>query len=92
MPTGTQRSSGVPAGETPEWYRRALKLRRIPIVLVIIVTVLILRAGHGSPPPPLTTSCTTPAFALSTYSTDSPKTIRWAGIAAVRRRPAPETV
>jgi hypothetical protein len=78
VPTGARRSSGVPADEAPEWYRRALTLRRIPIIAAIVVVVIILRAGHSSPPPPLKTSCTTPAFALSTYSTASHKTLRWA--------------
>ena len=42
------------------------------------MVAVILHAGQSSPPPALATSCTTPAFALSTYSTDSHKTIRWA--------------
>ena len=78
MPTGAQPRRGVADDDAPEWYRRALTLRRIPIIAAIVVVVIILRAGHSSPPPPLKTSCTTPAFALSTYSTASHKTVRWA--------------
>ena len=53
-------------------------MRRIPLIAAVIITVIIIRAGQGSPPPDLKTSCTTPAFALSTYSTTSHKTVRWA--------------
>jgi hypothetical protein len=67
-----------PDAGAPEWYRRSRSLRRVPLVAAVVITIIIIRAGQGSPPPELTTSCTTPAFALSTYSIDGHDTVRWA--------------
>jgi hypothetical protein len=47
---------------------------------------VILHAGQKSPPPKLATNCTTPAFALSTYTTASHKTIRWSVTGPARAR------
>jgi hypothetical protein len=63
--------------EAPEWYRNTATLRKIPLIAAIVVAAGLLLTGKGSPPPALTTSCTTPAFALSTYSTESHKTVAW---------------
>jgi hypothetical protein len=67
-----------PDAGAPEWYRRSRSLRRVPLVAAVVITVIIIRAGQGSSPPELATSCTTPAFALSTYSIDGHQTVRWA--------------
>jgi hypothetical protein len=69
-------------GETdpdrPEWWQRALRLRRVPIVAAIILGVIVVKAMSGATgPPPLTTSCTTPAFALSTYTITGHRTVEW---------------
>ena len=76
MPPGV-RQPPTPDSERPEWYRRALTLRRVPIILVVVVAGVLLFTGHGPPPPALETSCTTPAFALSTYNTPAHKTVGW---------------
>jgi hypothetical protein len=64
--------------DRPEWWQRALRLRRVPVVAAIILGVIVIKAMSGaSGPPPLKTSCTTPAFALSTYSIMSHRTVQW---------------
>jgi hypothetical protein len=51
----------------------------VPIIAVIVLVIILLRAGQqGSSPPPLRTSCTTPAFALSSYDVSGHTTVRWA--------------
>ncbi|HEU5034612.1 MAG TPA: hypothetical protein VFT62_07640 [Mycobacteriales bacterium] len=70
---------GRPPEDEPEWWRRSSTFRRVPIIAVIVLVIILLRAGQqGSSPPPLRTSCTTPAFALSSYSVSSHATLRWA--------------
>lgn len=61
----------------PEWWRRSAALRRVPLVAAVVIGFIILRAFSGSSPPALRTSCTTPAFALSTYSTTAHHAIQW---------------
>lgn len=75
-----------PAREEPEWWRRARALRRLPVIVVIVVAIIIVRASAGSRPPPLRTSCTTPAFALSTYSTRDHHSVQWAVTGPARSR------
>ena len=65
-------------GEPPEWWRRALRLRRIPLVTAIVLGVIILKSTTAPKPPSITTSCTKPAFVLSTYSTSAHHTVQWA--------------
>jgi hypothetical protein len=68
-----------PDADAPEWYRKSAALRRVPIVAAIVLGVVIVQATtNGSSPPALRTSCTTPAFALSTYSAQQHKAVRWA--------------
>ena len=67
-----------PDADAPEWWRRSAKLSRISIVAVVVIVAVILAATRSSsPPPPITKSCTTPAFVLSTYSTQSHKSVQW---------------
>ena len=66
-----------PDADAPEWWRRSAGLRRIPIIAVILVTVIIIVASQGGSPPALRTSCTTPAFALSTYNTPDHHAVQW---------------
>jgi hypothetical protein len=66
-----------PDAGAPEWWRQARNLRRIPIILAILLAIVVFKAFSGSKPPPLTKSCTTPAFALSTTSVSSHKTVQW---------------
>jgi hypothetical protein len=67
-----------PDAGAPDWFRRSRTLRRVPLVAAVVITIIVIRAGQGSSPPELETSCTTPAFALSTYAIDSNQTVRWA--------------
>ena len=66
-----------PDAGAPEWYRRSRLLRRAPIIAVIVIVVIILHASSGTPPPKLTKSCTTPAYALSTYNTPAHRVVQW---------------
>jgi hypothetical protein len=54
-------------------------MRRLPIIAVFIVLVIVIKVMSGGPaPPPLKTSCTTPAFALSTYQAQRNHVVQWA--------------
>lgn len=66
-----------PDADAPDWWRRAGNLRRIPIIAVVLITVIIVVASQGGAPPKLHTSCTTPAFALSTYRTPNHHAVQW---------------
>ncbi|MDQ1704976.1 MAG: hypothetical protein QOF18_1342, partial [Frankiaceae bacterium] len=68
---------GDPEADAPEWWRGTRSLRRVPIIAFVIITIIFIRATAGSSPPPLTKSCTTPAFALSTYDSPVHKTVQW---------------
>jgi hypothetical protein len=48
------------------------------IAVVIVVVALIVRTGLNSRAPSLTTSCSTPAFSLSSTSPNRGDTVRWA--------------
>jgi hypothetical protein len=64
--------------DQPEWWRRALRMRRVPIITAIVLGVIVLKATTAPKPPSITTSCTKPAFVLSTYSTTQHHTVQWA--------------
>jgi hypothetical protein len=63
--------------DRPEWWRRALKLRRVPIVTAIVLGIIVLKATTAPQPPSITTSCTKPGYVLSTYSTSAHHTVQW---------------
>src|SRR4051794_36554383 len=55
-----------------------MRLRRVPLIAALVLAVILIKAmSSASGPPSLATSCTTPAFALSTYSTPSHHVIQW---------------
>jgi hypothetical protein len=79
MPTRPTRPNrlGDPDADAPEWWRRSANLRKVPIIGVVVLVILILRAGAGSSPPSIRTSCTTPAFVLSTTHTQVRHALAW---------------
>lgn len=54
--------------DAPEWWRRSANFKRWPIIVALVIAVVIFRALQNGQPPSITKSCTTPNFALSTYS------------------------
>jgi len=66
-----------PDADAPEWWRRSGNLRRIPLIGIVVLVILIFRAGQGDAPPSIRTSCSTPAFVLSTTSTPAHHTLQW---------------
>lgn len=91
---------GDPDADTPQWWQRAVRLRRIPMIAAVIVTILLIKAMSSSTPPALETSCTAPAFALSSYTLTGHQELRWSAtgpsgtrfalaIGAIGLRPTP---
>ena len=76
MPTRPRRPE-VSDADAPEWWRRSANLRRIPLIGIVVLIVIILRAGQGESPPSLRTSCSTPAFVLSTKHTAVRTALQW---------------
>jgi hypothetical protein len=68
---------GDPDADAPEWWRRSANLRKVPIIALIILVVIIFRAGLSGSPPSIRTSCTTPAFVLSTTHTQVRHPLAW---------------
>ena len=66
-----------PDAGAPEWWRNARRLRRIPIVLAFLLAIIVIKGMGDAKPPPLTTSCATPAIALSTATQKQHHTVRW---------------
>jgi hypothetical protein len=63
--------------DRPEWWQRAMRMRRIPFVVAAVIALLVMRSFATSKPPPLETSCTTPNFALSTYDVQGHQQLTW---------------
>lgn len=61
------------------WERHGARLRRVPIIAGIILAAILLRslATTAPTPPALATSCTTPAFALSSYDVEQRTSVQW---------------
>src|SRR4051794_19389131 len=57
--------------------RRRSSWRATAIAVLIVVVAIIVRVHLNNRAPSLTTSCTTPAFALSTSSVHQGSTVRW---------------
>lgn len=63
--------------DAPEWWRRSGNLRRIPVIALLLLLVILWRALQTSKPPAIQTSCSKPAFVLSTTHTTQRHTVQW---------------
>lgn len=63
--------------QTPTGRRRRSSWRATAIAVLIVVAAIIIRVHLNNRAPSLTTSCTTPAFALSSTSLRQGSTVRW---------------
>jgi hypothetical protein len=65
--------------DAPEWWQRAGRLSRLPLIALLVLGVILFRAldTGGPAAPPLAKSCTTAAFALSAAQLKQHQVVRY---------------
>jgi hypothetical protein len=68
---------GDPDADAPEWWRRAARLRRVPLIAAAVLVILMIRAMNAPPPPTLEADCNAADFAMSEYTINGQHRMGW---------------